>query len=77
MRLRDVASKVGITERAVQRIIAELEASGALSRIREGRRNHYIVHAQIALSHPLEEGHTINDIIEFGLAALPSIVSGV
>src|SRR5947209_3095204 len=41
MRMRDVAAALSLTERAVQRIVAELEASGALRRTREGRRNRY------------------------------------
>ena len=43
VRLRDVAEKVGITERAVQKIVTELEGAGAIERHREGRRNHYSI----------------------------------
>ncbi len=52
--LRDVATKVGLTERGVQRIIAELEQAGVLERGREGRRNVYRINAQTPLRHPLE-----------------------
>lgn len=55
VRLRDVAQKVGITERAAQRIVAELEAAGYLSHERVGRRNRYEVHANLPLRHPLED----------------------
>lgn len=41
MRLRDMASHVGITERAIQRIITELESAGYLHKQRSGRRNSY------------------------------------
>lgn len=41
--LREVAERIGITERAVQRIVAELEGAGYLLRAREGRRNRYVV----------------------------------
>jgi DNA-binding MarR family transcriptional regulator len=41
--LREVAERIGITERAVQRIVAELEEGGYLLRAREGRRNRYVV----------------------------------
>lgn len=41
--LREVAERIGITERAVQRIVAELEEAGYLLRSREGRRNRYVV----------------------------------
>lgn len=56
-RLRDVAAQVGITERAVQRIVAELEAAGVLYRERElsdARRNRYRIDTQAPLRHPLE-----------------------
>ncbi len=54
VKLRDVATKVGITERAVQRIVADLEAGGYLEREREGRRNRYHIHADKFLRHPVE-----------------------
>jgi DNA-binding MarR family transcriptional regulator len=41
--LREVSERIGITERAVQRIVAELEEGGFLVRGREGRRNRYLV----------------------------------
>lgn len=63
LRLRDVAEKVGITERAVQRIVSELEESGALTRIRDGRRNRYEVHPEIPLRHPIESHRTIGELI--------------
>ena len=50
LRVRDVAARVGITERAVQKILAELEQAGVLSRVREGRRNRYEIHGHIALA---------------------------
>lgn len=53
-RLRDLAERVGITERAVQRIIAELEEAGYLTHEREGRRNVYRIRAQLPLRHPVE-----------------------
>ena len=64
MRLRDVAEQVGITERAVQRIILDLEQAGMLVREREGRRNHYRINAQQPLRHPLEQHHTVGELIE-------------
>lgn len=62
-RLRDIAARVGITERAVLRIITDLEASGALTRIREGRRNRYQVDLSTPLRHPIESGFTVGDLI--------------
>lgn len=54
VRLREVADQVQITERATQRIVAELEEAGYLSHERIGRRNHYQVHAELPLRHALE-----------------------
>lgn len=64
MRLRDVADAVGITERAAQRIVAELEAAGYLTRIRVGRRNEYRVHPDLPLRHPLEAAHPVRRLLE-------------
>ena len=64
MRLKDVAVRVGITERAVQRIIAELESAGYLSRLKEGRRNRYRIHPDQPLRHPLESDHTVGELIK-------------
>lgn len=55
IRLRDVAEKVGITERAVQRIVVELEEAGYLTHERVGRRNSYEVKPHLKLRHPLED----------------------
>ena len=65
-RLRDVAVKVGITERAVQRIVAELEEGGVLIRHRDGRRNRYEINLTVALRHPLEAHHTVTELIALG-----------
>jgi predicted ArsR family transcriptional regulator len=62
-RLRDVAQEVGITERAVQRIVAELEADGVLTHVREGRRNRYEVHEHKTLRHPVEGGTTVGALL--------------
>lgn len=64
MRLRDIASQVGITERAVQRIILDLEQADMLLREREGRRNRYRINAQQPLRHALEEHHTVGELVE-------------
>lgn len=62
-RLRDVADDVGITERAAQRIIADLVDGGYLEREREGRRNRYRLHTEAPLRHPLEQEHAIGEIL--------------
>ena len=65
IRLRDVATLVGITERAAQSIVADLVAEGYLSRSRVGRRNHYEVHAELPLRHPLERDHSVSELLQF------------
>ncbi len=64
LRLRDVAVQVGITERATQRILSELEAGGYVARRRVGRRNVYDLHVDLPLRHPLERMHTVARLIE-------------
>jgi predicted transcriptional regulator len=61
-RMREVAVRVGVTERAVQRIVAELEEVGYLSRMREGRANRYLVHEDLFLRHPVEGHCTIAEL---------------
>lgn len=62
--LREVASVVGITERAVQRIVADLEADRYLARVRKGRRNRYEVHAELPFRHPIASHRDIGSLIE-------------
>jgi len=63
IRGRDVALRVGITERAAQSIIADLVASGYVTRRREGRRNRYTVHESSPLRHPIESEHTVGELL--------------
>ncbi len=62
--LREVAGAVGITERAVQTIVSDLEAAGALERSRVGRRNRYRVRGELPLRHPVEAHCTVADLLE-------------
>lgn len=73
MRLRDVASAVGITERAVQKIVAELEEGGVLERERAGRRNVYRIQARQPLRHPVESHCTVQGLLRFVLEAKPGL----
>jgi len=63
-RLRDVADRVGITERTAFRLIGELEEAGILERAKEGRRNHYIINTEAHLRHAIEEQCTIGELLE-------------
>jgi predicted transcriptional regulator of viral defense system len=67
VRLRDLAATVGITERAVHKIVSELEAGGALKRARHGRRNVYSIHGKLHLRHPVESHCTVEGLIRFVL----------
>jgi DNA-binding transcriptional ArsR family regulator len=68
-RMRDVAQRVGVTERAVQRIVTELEEGGYLLRRKEGRRNHYEVTASRPLRHPLERHCTTDALLAMVLGS--------
>jgi DNA-binding HxlR family transcriptional regulator len=61
--LREVANRVGITERAVQRIVQELEEEGFLERQRVGRKNEYRVILNKPLRHPIEAHCKIGDLV--------------
>ncbi len=63
LRLRDVAARVGVTERAAQRIVSDLVDAGYLVRQKEGRRNTYRVRADRPLRHPVEHHHHIGEIL--------------
>lgn len=63
MVLREVAERVGITERAVQNIVADLTAARVLARERVGRRNHYRIDAKRPLRHPVEAHRTVADLL--------------
>ena len=62
-RLRDIAEQVGITERAVHRIVTELEEAGVITRTRSGRRNHYEIDPSASMRHPMEEGRSVGRLL--------------
>jgi DNA-binding Lrp family transcriptional regulator len=66
-RLRDVAAEVGITERAVQGIVGDLEAAGVIVRERLGRRNTYRLNLDAPLRHPLEAHRSIRALLSMVL----------
>lgn len=63
-RIRDIAEEVGITQRAVQRILAELVTEGFLRIIKHGRRNEYRINVRKRLRHPLEAGKKLEDLLQ-------------
>jgi DNA-binding IclR family transcriptional regulator len=62
--LREVGDRVGITERAAQRIVADLVESGYVERERRGRNNHYRVNSHALLRHPAQEGVEIRALLD-------------
>lgn len=70
-RLREVADRVGVTERTAMRLITQLDDAGILSRVKRGRRNEYeIVHNQ-HLRHPIESHCTVNQMLNMILNSRP------
>lgn len=67
IRVREVAQSVGVTERCVQRILAELEEAGYVTREHQGRRNHYEVHADLPLRHPAEQHQQVSALLNLVL----------
>lgn len=63
IRLRDIATRVGITERAASSIVADLERDGYLTREKVGRNNHYKLHRGLPLRHPIEQHRRIGDLL--------------
>ena len=63
VRVREIALAVGITERAVQRILGELEEAGAISRTRQGRRTHYEINERLPMRHPIEADHSVGELM--------------
>jgi len=61
--VRDLAQRVGITERAVMRIVRDLDQGGFIERERDGRKNHYTVHLGPSLRHPVENHCTVGDLV--------------
>jgi DNA-binding MarR family transcriptional regulator len=62
--LRDVANQVGITERAVQRIVADLQQAGYIVRHKDGRRNTYSLDLEKPLRHPVEQNCTVGQLVK-------------
>ncbi|HZO33710.1 MAG TPA: winged helix-turn-helix domain-containing protein [Gaiellaceae bacterium] len=70
IRLRDIAVHVGITERAAQRIVADLVEAGFVKRERTGRRNHYAIDRGREMRHPAQFGFEIGPLLD--LLRLPN-----
>jgi hypothetical protein len=61
--LRDIAATVNITERAAQRIVAELVENNYVDRSREGRRNYYTVRQDLPLALPIPRDTDVGSLL--------------
>lgn len=73
-RIRDVALDIGLTERAVGKIIGDLETSGFLTRKKSGRRNVYQFHPRPTLPHPVEAHRQVGDLLRLFLTDEEAVV---
>lgn len=65
IRMREIASHIGITERAVQRIIDDLTTHGYIVITKDGRRNHYEIDLEHPIQHPLTKHRNVGDLVRF------------
>lgn len=68
-RLRDIAERIGLTERTAGRLINRLERAGIVRRTRQGRRNYYQIDTDRTLLHPMETGWTLERLLAFAIQA--------
>ena len=68
-RIRDISAAVGLTERTVQAIVADLEAAGYLTRTRTGRRTRYTVNSDSLFRHEAQEGLRVGPFLDLLAAA--------
>ena len=71
IRGRDIAARVGITERAAQAIVADLVAESYVKRTRVGRRNHYEINKDRPLRHPVEQPHSVGELLDLVADLVP------
>lgn len=62
-RTKDLARWIGITDRAAQRIVAELERDGYLTSVKVGRGKRYKINARRSMRHALQDHHTIDVLL--------------
>ncbi len=64
MTAREISLRIGITERSVQAILADLTDEGYLIKSKAGRRNVYTLNPKGRLRHPLEASHTVGELVK-------------
>jgi hypothetical protein len=75
-RIRDISPVVGLTERSVQAIVADLEAEGYLTRTRTGRRVMYTVNRDSEFRHSAQDGHHIGPFLDLFAGTEPGEAPG-
>jgi DNA-binding MarR family transcriptional regulator len=75
-RIRDISPVVGLTERSVQAIVADLEAAGYLTRARTGRRVVYTVNRDSLFRHAAQQGHRVGPFLDLLAATGTQITPG-
>lgn len=78
VRVRDISAAIGITERATQAIIADLERAGYVERVRVGRRTNYVLHLDNPFRHAAQDGLLVRPFLELlagGLAEATALGS--
>ena len=64
IRLRDIATTLGVTERSAHKIVTDLVEAGYVTRARQGRRNRYEIRREVAMGHPMGEDREIGELLE-------------
>ena len=64
VRLRDIATRLGITERSAFGIVTDLTEGGYVVKEKDGRRNRYQVQADLPLGEPLTQERTIGEVLD-------------
>lgn len=70
IRLRDLAARLGITERSAYGIVTDLAGAGYITKVKDGRRNSYIIQAHLPLPEPTSRERTVGEVLAL-LAGAP------
>jgi hypothetical protein len=70
IRLRDIATRLGITERSAYGIVTDLAVAGYITKMKDGRRNQYEIQAHLPLPEPTSRERTVGEVLAL-LAGVP------
>jgi len=63
IRLRDIAARLGITERSAYGIVTDLAVAGYITKMKDGRRNQYEIQAHLPLPEPTSRERTVGEVL--------------